>query len=223
MKKEDLFEAMNGIDEKDIENSEIKTPGAGRLGAMKVLAACACMVIVIGAVYNLGSNKKSPENEDMMQQAESAEEAKSVDGADGEMSGLANPMEETAIDGILTEWGAKLEIPQGATDIQEFVIHGEHDLLERQFTYHKVRYTARVQQADAFTDISGMNYTWTSEKEVTVGQTPAKFYYYLGGDEEPSAAVCLWYDSSAKLMYSLSMTGEEEDVDQLLPVAELMQ
>lgn len=223
MKKEDLLKSMQGIEEKDLEESENYKQPVRRYQSIKVLAACACMILLVGAVYRAGflfpNQQQKQEQAQFSQESVNDESAVVKEEAADTMTQMANPMEETDISQKLTEWKANLNIPQGAQNVQEFIIHGEEDsadLLERTYQLDQREYTVRVAKRASFEDISGMYYDWTKEEDIAVAGMQGEVMYDFreSEGEQESVAVCLWHDQNRGLMYSLSVTGSDlEDLD----------
>ena len=137
--------------------------------------------------------------------AANKQEAKSEQTAtEAPNASMANPMEETDAAGLLEKTGLSFGEVEGAQDVKYFVINGE--LGDMQLKKDGVDYDVRIQSAAEYTDISGMNYEWTSEEDVTVGGRDGKL---CKCDE---AAVVLWYDVAPGIMYSVSAASADADV-----------
>lgn len=122
-------------------------------------------------------------------------------GKDEEQSGAVmpntpNPMSETDADGLADKLGVSFNAVEGADDVAYYIIN--NTTAEMQFKRDDVDFTARVQAAVSFTDISGMFFEWTSVEDCTVGGCEGK------DKKADGAEVCLWYDAAPGLMYSLS-------------------
>lgn len=126
-----------------------------------------------------------------------------------DMDGMANPMQEMAIDEKLAEIGAEMNTPEGAEDITEYVIDGDPVILERDFTLDGMQYIVRAAKADELTDISGMYYEWDVADDETIGGMEAKCMRC--NCEEETADVCLWYDGENGVTYSISTTAPDLD------------
>ena len=131
---------------------------------------------------------------------------------------IANPWVETTPSEIADAIGAAFGIPGGAEDIA-YSLMPDSPLAEMRFTLDRMAYTARIQPAEAFVDISGLYYEWEAEAPCVIG--------FMEGLEqraeiEPGGetiVLCQWYDSDMKLMYSLSATGTVPDDFDIIPVA----
>lgn len=118
-------------------------------------------------------------------------------------AGMANPMAESTPEEIFEKLGVRFRVPEGVEDAKYFIINGK--TAEMQFTNEGTNYCARIEKAEEFTDISGMNYEWTRTDNYEIDSAVAKISTVHGDDE---AGVCLWYIEDAKLMYSVSATGK---------------
>lgn len=135
----------------------------------------------------------------------------------GEMVGMANPMVETDAKGVMDKTGLEFKIPEGASDVQYFVINNE--LAEARFKLDGVEYTARMQPTGEFTDISGYYYEWDSQEDAKVGGLDAKMMRKNG---DPTIDVILWFDAVPGVMYSLSAQAKDLDGFDISAVAEQM-
>lgn len=124
-------------------------------------------------------------------------------------AGLANPMVESTADEIAKTFGFTFGEVEGAEDVKYFIISG--DLAQMNFTKDGMEYTARIQSAGEFTDISGMNYTWTVTDDCKIGNRDGKAMRFISDTEQID--VCEWYDIAPGIMYSLSTGGEGADLD----------
>lgn len=117
-----------------------------------------------------------------------------------------NPWLESSAEEILELDGVHFVCPEDAENILYHRLPAER-ISQMQFDLAGIHYTARIQPADAFTDISGMYYEWNSETKETIGYLEATILKAAGENEQ--AALCLFYDAAPGLMYSLSAVGEE--------------
>lgn len=227
MKKEDLLEAMNEIDETYIEETESFQRKVIRFPQKGSLAICACMAIVIlGAVYQTTGLHRGSQDKPVEEMA--AEDTVTEKGE----SGVVNPIQARGIQSYLDEWGATLNIPEGAHSVEEYVIcedsSGESpDLVERRFVLDDMNYTARVEQINQngeenvpLENISGMYYDWIVEDDVIIGGMKGKTMRYL--EDGHGVDVCLWYDSEKGLLYSLSAEGTDLDGFDILAIVEMI-
>lgn len=125
--------------------------------------------------------------------------------AEEPVANMVNPMVETDADGLAEQLGLRFNCPENAEDVKYFVINGT--LGEMQFTVDGVKLSARIQPAAEYTDISGMNYTFESEEDITVGSCQGKQLVHNGDGE--TAEVVLWFDAAPGIMYSLSGQGAD--------------
>lgn len=133
--------------------------------------------------------------------------------AENNTVGLSNPWTDTDADGFLAATGVELNVPEGATDVVYRVLDAEK-LGEMQFVLDGTAYVARVSTPDKFEDISGMYYEWTYEGEGKVSYNDAKVYSHTV-DDRTDAMLCLWYDVVPGIMYSVSATTENSDLNGL--------
>ena len=124
-------------------------------------------------------------------------------------AGLANPMVETTADELINTFGFRFGDIEGAENVKYFLING--DLAQMSFTKDGLDYTARIQSAGEFTDISGLNYTWTVTDDCKVGYSDGKAMRFISDTEQID--LCEWYDIAPGIMYSLSAGGEGADLD----------
>ncbi len=123
-------------------------------------------------------------------------------------TGLANPWEGTTAEELARFPGVTFGVPEGAEDI-EYRLLREDALAEMQFTWHDLRYCARIKPAAEFEDISGLYYEWTHEM-------PCRVSWCVGVDrrcigENETVDVSLWYDAVSGLMYSVSTSAPDLD------------
>lgn len=157
-------------------------------------------------------------------QANPAAEASQSTG--GEAVQIANPWRE------VTEAEAKelvqssLGVPAGAESVRWSVMESEPALIELSFVLDGMEYTARAQAtADSSADCSGMYYEWTAQDELTLEHwgnesITGTYNRFIGEDE--SADLCTWYDASAGIAYSLSVTAKDLDGFDLQAIAEAL-
>ena len=123
-------------------------------------------------------------------------------------AGLANPWEETTAEELARFPGVTFGVPEGAEDI-EYRLLREDSLAEMQFTWHDLRYCARIKPAAEFEDISGLYYDWTYETPCQVSWCVGVDRRYIGEGE--TVDVSLWYDAVSGLMYSVSTSAPDLD------------
>jgi hypothetical protein len=138
---------------------------------------------------------------------------------------LANPWTESDRDGVIEATGFEMDAPEGATDVFYSYME-EGKLAQMTYTLNGEEWTYRMQMTSEFTDLSGMNYEWTSVEDGTVSGRTAKYYYYGTGDlnntEVNDVEVVNWYDIVPGIMYSLSVTGPDLNGLDIQVVAENM-
>ncbi len=120
---------------------------------------------------------------------------------------VTNPLRESTAEGIMQEFGVCFPVPEGAEDVQYFIINmQESAIAEMRFLYGGVNGTCRVQSAGipdgAVPDISGMFFDWENEAETAVGYNDATLTWNEGAE-----GVIRWYDSAAGLVYCVSVSG----------------
>ncbi len=121
-----------------------------------------------------------------------------------------NPWITSDKEGVLAATGFEMEAPEGATDVLYYYLEDEK-LAQMDYSLDGMTFVYRMQMADEFTDISGMEYDWDSENDGTVSNREAKYYSYVGSDTEDSVQMVNWYDIVPGVMYSLSATGSDLD------------
>ena len=122
-------------------------------------------------------------------------------------SGVANPLAESDADEILQQLGLTIGIPEGAENVQYFILNGDTE--EVHFTLNGLDYVARMKSTAGFEDISGMNYEWTTTLDDELNGRECKLMRYCG--EDGDVDVCLWYDVVPGLMYSISTSDSSLD------------
>ena len=139
--------------------------------------------------------------------------------AEAPVDGMSNPWTETTAEGLMEALGLEFAVPEGAENVA-FRMLGETSLAEMEFDLDGMTYTARIQPAVEWTDISGMYYEWESTVEdFTIGDCPA--WEGRAADGDDTADLCLWFDVVPGLMYSLGTVGEGDlDGFDLTAVAE---
>ena len=123
---------------------------------------------------------------------------------------VENPWTTSDKDGVLAATGFEMEAPEGATDVLYYYLEDDK-LAQMDYVLDGMTFVYRMQMADEFTDISGMEYDWDSEDDGTVSDRTAKYYSYVGSDTEDSIQMVNWYDIVPGVMYSLSVTGSDLD------------
>ena len=130
--------------------------------------------------------------------------------AEAPIAGVPNPWTETTAEGLMEALGIAFTVPEGAQNIAFRMLESD-SLAEMDFDLDGMSYTARIQPAVEWTDISGMYYEWENTMEdFTIGNCPA--WEGRAADDQGTADLCLWFDVAPGLMYSLS-TVSEGDLD----------
>ena len=134
-------------------------------------------------------------------------------------AGMPNPWTETTAEGLMEALGLEFIVPEGAENVTYRMLKDEA-LAEMEFDLDGMRYTARIQPAVEWTDISGMYYEWENTLEdITIGGRAA--WEGRAADGDHTADLCLWFDVVPGLMYSLGTVGEGDlDGFDLTAVAE---
>lgn len=131
---------------------------------------------------------------------------------------LANPWTEVAAEDIESAVGVPFGVPEGAENVV-YRLLAEENLAEMQFTWYGMDYVARMQPADAFTDISGMYYdVWETGMDVEIGGCPGTDMRTPDGDV--TVNLCQWYDAGAGVMYCVSTIGADLDGFDITAAAE---
>ena len=126
--------------------------------------------------------------------------------AETPVEGMPNPWLDTTAEGLMEALGVEFKVPEGAENVV-FRMLKEESLAEMDFDLDGMEYTARIQPAVEWTDISGMYYEWENTLEdFTIGSCPA--WEGRAADGEATADLCLWFDVVPGLMYSLGTVGE---------------
>lgn len=145
----------------------------------------------------------------VVEETTAAEETESTE-AEEETANMANPWTTTDREGLLAATGFDMEAPEGATDV--IYSYMESDMLaQMDYMLDDMIFVYRMQFANEFTDISGMQYTWDAEEDGTVSDRQAKYYVYTGSETEDGIQMVNWYDVVPGVMYSLSAMGSDLD------------
>ena len=131
-------------------------------------------------------------------------------------AGIANPWVESTSADIAEAIGAAFGIPEGAGDIA-YSLMPDAGLAQMRFTLNGMDCVARIQPAEAFTDISGMFYEWEAEAPCVIA--------LMEGLEQRATVdgetidLCQWFDADMGLMYSLSVCGADLDSFDITQIA----
>ncbi|MBQ2955381.1 MAG: hypothetical protein IJE08_02860 [Clostridia bacterium] len=118
-------------------------------------------------------------------------------------TGMANPWKEATEEELIQTLGVRFAVPDGAEGVLFRMLESQ-SLAEMHFTLDGKDYVARIQPADAFTDISGLYYDpWALTDDCAVLGREGKVM--LTPDGSRFVGLCLWYDAAPGLMYSLSV------------------
>ena len=123
---------------------------------------------------------------------------------DGTAVGIANPVVQSDPEEILEVLGIRFNEPEGASGVRYSIIGGKTAQMD--FVWNGVECTARISGETAFTDISGMYFSWKTVTDTDIGRCPA--VVKLADSGGSSVGVCLWYDTVPGLMCSVSMKND---------------
>lgn len=154
---------------------------------------------------------KSASQETTESQKETTEEAlvEVEETSEGDAQ-IANPWTSSDKDGVLEATGFEMTAPEGAKDVlYSYMEDGK--LAQMDYELDDMIFVYRMQMADEFTDISGMEYEWDSEEDGNVSGRDAKYYVHVGSDTEDGVQTVNWYDAVPGVMYSLSAMGSDLD------------
>jgi len=138
------------------------------------------------------------------------------------VSSFGSPWEEMTAEQLAETTGVVFGVPEGTENACYMYLRGEK-LGEMQFIWEGSDCCARVQPIalgeNELYDISGMYYEWETEYPVTVGGCFGSLSRPMQ-DGDVWVERCLWYDSEAGVMYSLSVTSADVDGLDLVALAE---
>lgn len=131
--------------------------------------------------------------------------------------GMVNPWRETTQEALLQTQGVTFGVPEGAEAIVYRVLESE-GVAEMQFAWQGVEYAARICSTEAFEDVSGFCYDWSSVEKCEIGWCEGQL---LRVDTDAGSVwLCLWYDAAPGLMYSLGTRAPTKVQSDLLWLAE---
>ncbi|MDY5049394.1 MAG: hypothetical protein SPF11_07630, partial [Treponema porcinum] len=110
---------------------------------------------------------------------------------DGTAVGIVNPVVQSNPEEILEQLGIRFNEPEGASGVRYSIIGGKTAQMD--FVWNGVECTARISGETAFTDISGMYFSWKTVTDTDIGRCPA--VVKLADSGGSSVGVCLWYDT----------------------------
>lgn len=132
-------------------------------------------------------------------------------------AGLGNPWVETKSDGLITELGLDMDLPEGAEDAV-YRVNKTEGLGEIKFKLNGMDFTARIKATPAFEDISGLYYTWEQEEPCKISWCEGKILRAKDGENTVDA--CLWCDIVPGISYSLSTIAPDLDGFDITAIAE---
>jgi hypothetical protein len=134
---------------------------------------------------------------------------------------LANPWVDLTAEELTEASGLCFGVPEGAENIGYRYLQSEN-LVEMRFTLGPDEFCARIRPAapgdGELLDISGLYYIWENVESAPVG--PCRGLIGQAQDGEAWVELCLWYDGTSGLMYSLSVFTADPDGLDLTAVAE---
>lgn len=140
---------------------------------------------------------------------------------------MANPWRDSTEEEANATLPNCFTAPEEATNVKWSIMDATDetagDMVQMNFTWYDMEFTAREQiVVDAETDISGMNYEWTSEEDINLSNwnMAGKTYFYSGDDE--SVQLCTWYDKTISAAYSVSVASKDLDGFDIQAIAEGM-
>ena len=151
-------------------------------------------------------------------------EAGFVGYAAGDDVTLANPWKDMTKDELAQVSGFSFGLPEGAKDVIYRWMESD-GLAEMQFKMDGDEYCARAQSAELsegeLMNISGAYFQWDHEEATEVNGCRGTLGLAQTGTEDWTE-LCLWYDASAKRMYSLSVYTTDPDGLDLTAVAQMV-
>ncbi|MBQ5781576.1 MAG: hypothetical protein IIW10_06495 [Spirochaetaceae bacterium] len=131
----------------------------------------------------------------------------------GEKLALPNPVKQSSETELMDLLGMRFAVPMGAEDIHYSIVADK--MAQMDFTYDGNQCVARIRSSVQFEDISGFFYDWENEGPVRIGWCEGEVKYNVEGDDV--CGICLWWDATPGLMYSLGMrTGATPELLQQL-------
>jgi len=122
---------------------------------------------------------------------------------------LANPWVDCTLKDIQDKTGLDFGTPANAMDITYRLMESEQ-LGEMNFTVNGAKCCARVKASGQNTDISGMNYTWstnTTAESTVSGQTRT---YTISKTSDNKVLLCSWFDAVPGIQWSLSVSSDSD-------------
>ena len=129
---------------------------------------------------------------------------------DSDDAQIANPWTESDKQGVADATGFEMTAPAGATDVSYSYMESD-SLAQLTYELDGKKWTYRMQETDALTDISGMYMDWDSEESGEVSGREAVYYSCgeLNNDAVEDVQLVNWYDAVTGVTYSLSATANE--------------
>lgn len=134
---------------------------------------------------------------------------------------VVNPMQELTDEEEINELSYGLILPKGAEQDKTFLINDR--ILERRFVVDGADYTMRVAKGDAFEDISGLYYEWSSQMDISYPTEESVHMVY--SDDGEYVDVFNWYDKELSVNYSVSAIDDKQIgglsicLDQMIPIS----
>ncbi|MCR4924575.1 MAG: hypothetical protein K5931_11260 [Lachnospiraceae bacterium] len=192
-----------------------------RFIALMITGMMSASMVACAANNNAAADNAKPEAEATEAAAEPTEEPKEEKAE----AGLANPWSDITEEEAMEIIGYTMKAPKGASNVVWSKMEDKDaELVQLTFDLDGMTFTARVKAVeDENEDISGCNYEWTVEDEVTLanwgeGNMPGKVCRYIGDDE--TVDLCTWYDIETGNSYSLSVSAKDLDGFDIQAVAE---
>ena len=142
-----------------------------------------------------------PEAAEQTQEVETAEETAPSGGYS-----LANPWKTATQEDVKAQFGVTFNVPKDAADVI-YRINTISNMAEMQFTLDGVKWNARIAEAEAAADISGMHYVWSTTNTLKLGKIEGTVKTATSDNKNIGAG--LWFNEPQKLMYSLTGTSEK--------------
>lgn len=177
---------------------------------MKRFGTVLLTAIMVSAIFT-GCGKSVTKSEENIVEtvAEDTVETTTEDTDREEPVGMANPWEETDFDTISNKI-AGFKFPDDA-EAKACRWNESIGLAEIDLSIDGNEYTMRMQNADAFDDISGLYYDWTVEEDTVVGGREGKARRVIDGDGDMDIDNVIWFDVEIGTNYSF--TAMDSDLD----------
>lgn len=124
-----------------------------------------------------------------------------TEGGGDDMVGMPNPMTESTAEEFAEVAGKTVTLPEGAQDTMFFLYTiGNEKMAELQFTQDGVSYILRAQPADEQQDIAGLYMDFAGKEAVQMDGMDGTVEFNEGAE-----GAFQWFDTGAKISYSLTM------------------